>query len=147
MPVYVAAVAVDPCDCGYCDTDEAVLADYIRFILEGNARMASVRLQVTCTGQLMAGQPVRKWVDRYEIQYVASVLPVEPVMKALSGRWGCTIDHWFSETFVAIGDIRRGVWSSASMTAWSTAKKMSTDGVMLPARTGCRGISRIMAVK
>lgn len=31
MPVYVAAVAVDPCDCG--------LADYIRFILEGNARM------------------------------------------------------------------------------------------------------------
>ncbi|MDX6041207.1 DUF1281 domain-containing protein [Scandinavium lactucae] len=23
--------------------------------------------------------------------------PGEPVMEALSGRWGCTIDHWFSE--------------------------------------------------
>lgn len=81
--ITLEAVAVDPCDCGYCDTDEAILTDYIRLILEDNARVASVRFQVTCAGQLMAecwasevvilaGQPVKKWVDRYEIQYVAS---------------------------------------------------------------------------
>ncbi|MFP2241250.1 hypothetical protein ACLEX4_22420 [Pseudescherichia vulneris] len=81
--ITLEAVAVDPCDCGYCDTDEAILTEYIRLILEDNARVASVRFQVTCAGQLMAecwasevvilpGQPVRKWVDRYEIQYVAS---------------------------------------------------------------------------
>lgn len=81
--ITLEAVAVDPCDCGYCDTDEAILTDYIRLILDGNARVASVRFQVTCAGQLMAecwasevvilaGQPVRKWVDRYEIHYVAS---------------------------------------------------------------------------
>lgn len=55
----------------------------IRLILDDNARVASVRFQVKCAGQLMAeswasevvilpGQPVRKWVCRSEIQYVAN---------------------------------------------------------------------------
>ena len=77
------AVAVDPGDCGYCDTGEEILTEYIRLILDERARVASVRFLVKCAGQLMAeswasevvilpGQPVRKWLDRYEIQYVAS---------------------------------------------------------------------------
>lgn len=81
--ITLEAVAVDPCDCGYCDTDEAILEEYIRMILDDNARVVSVRFQVTCAGQLMAeswasevvilpGQPVRKWVCRSEIQYVAN---------------------------------------------------------------------------
>lgn len=81
--VSLEAVAVDPGDCGYCETDEAVLEEYIRLILDDNARVASVRFQVKCAGQLMAeswasevvilpGQPVRKWVCRSEIQYVAN---------------------------------------------------------------------------
>ncbi|UAN54663.1 hypothetical protein KGP26_29310 (plasmid) [Serratia sp. JSRIV002] len=81
--ITLEAVAVDPCDCGYCDTDEAILEEYIRMILDDNARVVSVRFQVKCAGQLMAeswasevvilpGQPVRKWVCRSEIQYVAN---------------------------------------------------------------------------
>lgn len=81
--ITLKAVAVDPSDCGYCDTDEATLAEYIRLILNEKARVASVRFLVKCAGQLMAeswasevvilpGQPVRKWVCRSEIQYVAS---------------------------------------------------------------------------
>lgn len=81
--ITLEAMAVDPSDCGYCETEEAILEEYIRLILVDNARVASVRFQVTCAGQLMAeswasevvilpGQPVRKWVCRSEIQYVAN---------------------------------------------------------------------------
>ncbi|MCS2164479.1 DUF1281 domain-containing protein [Scandinavium manionii] len=39
--------------------------------------------------------------------------PVEPVMEALSGRWGCTIDHWFSDAgsdFCSYRRYEEGVW-------------------------------------
>ncbi|MGR7464173.1 hypothetical protein ACU60T_23310 [Klebsiella aerogenes] len=81
--ITLEAVAVDPSDCGYCDTEEAILEAYIRLLLDDNARVVSVRFQVKCAGQLMAeswasevvilpGQPVRKWVCRSEIRYVAN---------------------------------------------------------------------------
>lgn len=81
--ITLTATAVDPGDCGHCDTDEETLTEYIRLILEDNARVASVRFSVRLAGQLMAeswasevvilpGQPARKWVQLSEIQYVAA---------------------------------------------------------------------------
>ena len=76
------AVAVDPAACGVCETDEGLLSEYIRLILEENARVASVCFRVMCGGLLMAeswaaevvmmpGQPTRKWVSLDEVRYVA----------------------------------------------------------------------------
>jgi hypothetical protein len=60
--ITLEAVAVDPSDCGYCETEEAILEEYSQLMAESWASEVVI----------LPGQPVRKWVCRSEIQYVAN---------------------------------------------------------------------------
>lgn len=75
-------VAVYPEECGYCDTDDALLGDYIDMILRSGRRVLCLRYEVFCDGEKMAESwttetvidpevPVRKWLSLDEVRYVA----------------------------------------------------------------------------
>ncbi|WP_435956152.1 hypothetical protein [Dryocola sp. BD626] len=76
-------VAVYPEECGYCDADDGLLYDYIDLILRCGRRVLCLRYEVFCDGEKMAESwttgtvidphgPVRKWLSRDEVRYVAS---------------------------------------------------------------------------
>lgn len=79
--IELRAVVSDPSEFGYCDDEEEVLVQYLALIKKG-ARVPGIEMQIWCNGHVMArswidhvvifpGAPVRSWVSRDEIAYVA----------------------------------------------------------------------------
>ncbi|MGP8592091.1 hypothetical protein ACT2EB_18360 [Salmonella enterica subsp. enterica serovar Typhimurium] len=79
--IELRAVVAEPCALGYCDDEEDTLLEYLALIEDG-ARVPGIELQVWCNGQRMAqswiehvvirpGVPVRGWLPREEIAYIA----------------------------------------------------------------------------
>ncbi|HAF4865937.1 TPA: hypothetical protein G9F10_004083 [Salmonella enterica] len=79
--IELRALVAEPCALGYCDDDEESLQEYLALIEDG-ARVPGIELQVWCNGQRIAqswiehvvirpGVPVRAWLPREEIAYIA----------------------------------------------------------------------------